>query len=97
MSYRNEAEKRGCYCGVWDDENPPKHLIERGVPRGYCGKCERCGANGHARHFPGPVPYTGAWCDSCYRLIGKTWFLRMPIFWLLLIGVAVYGYFKISA
>lgn len=48
---------RGCYCG--DGETS-------------CGTCERCGAAGHTRHFPGPVPYTGAWCDRCYRIVGWT-------------------------
>ncbi len=36
-----------------------------------CGTCERCGEPGHTRHFPGPVPVTGAWCDACYRLVGR--------------------------
>ena len=36
----------------------------------HCGTCERCGVPGHTRHFPGPVPYTGAWCDRCYRFVG---------------------------
>jgi len=44
---------RGCYCGDGDAS---------------CGTCERCGGAGHTRHFPGPVPYTGAWCDRCYRI-----------------------------
>ncbi len=35
-----------------------------------CGTCERCGLPGHTRHFPGPVPVTGAWCDRCYRIVG---------------------------
>ena len=36
-----------------------------------CGTCERCGEPGHTRHFPGPVPVTGAWCDACYRHVGR--------------------------
>ncbi|WP_444907048.1 hypothetical protein ACJJIR_01370 [Microbulbifer sp. SSSA008] len=96
MSYREKAEKRGCYCDVWDNKEAPKYLIEQGLPEGFCGKCERCGANGHTRHYPGPAPYTGAWCDDCYRLLGKTWFFRLPMFWLVLIGVLIYGFFKIS-
>ena len=35
----------------------------------YCGKCEICGALGHTSHFPGPVPYTGSWCDDCYIIL----------------------------
>lgn len=46
---------RACYCG-------PEAVT--------CGTCERCGAPGHTRHFPGPSPSTGAWCDRCYRLVG---------------------------
>lgn len=49
------AARRGCYCKSGETS---------------CGTCERCGAAGHTRHFPGPVPYTGAWCDRCYRLVG---------------------------
>lgn len=52
---------RGCYC-------KPGEL--------FCGTCERCGAPGHTRHFPGPVPYTGSWCDRCYRVVGLTWALK---------------------
>jgi hypothetical protein len=48
---------RGCYCHEGDTT---------------CGTCERCGAAGHTRHFPGPVPYTGACCDRCYRIVGWT-------------------------
>lgn len=59
--------ERGCYCGIW--EKNPKLLESQGIPRGYCGLCEKCGRPGHARHFPGAVPYTGAWCDFHYRLL----------------------------
>ena len=58
---------RSCYCGLW--QSSPQHLRDQGIPEGYCGICQRCGALGHTRHFPGPVPYTGAWCDACYRTI----------------------------
>jgi len=64
-----ESGSRGCYCRPGDVT---------------CGTCERCGRPGHARHFPGPVPYTGAWCDPCYRLVGlaylaRTWGLALVI------------------
>jgi hypothetical protein len=51
------SEQRNCYC-------KPGEVS--------CGTCERCGAPGHTRHFPGGVPYTGAWCDRCYRIVGLT-------------------------
>jgi hypothetical protein len=28
-----------------------------------------CGKPGHTCHFPGPLPYTGAWCDSHYTIL----------------------------
>jgi hypothetical protein len=48
---------RGCYCGEGETS---------------CGTCDRCGGAGHTRHFPGPVPVTGAWCDRCYRIVEWT-------------------------
>lgn len=42
-----------------------------------CGTCERCGAAGHTRHFPGAVPATGAWCDRCYSVVA--WQHRMKL------------------
>ncbi len=43
-------------------------LRERGIPFGFCGICEFCGDFGHLRHYPGPVPATGSWCDVCYKV-----------------------------
>lgn len=57
--------KRNCYCNLW--EKSPVTLEQQGIPHGYCGICEKCGKPGHLRHFPGPVPYTGGWCDRHYR------------------------------
>lgn len=57
---------RNCYCGQWD----PLELRRQGVPAGFCGLCETCGRAGHARHFPGALAYTGAWCDKHYRRLG---------------------------
>lgn len=51
------SEERNCYCGEGETS---------------CGTCERCGAPGHTRHFPGARPYTGAWCDRCYGIVGWT-------------------------
>ena len=82
------AEARGCYCGLWDTD--PEHFKQSGLSPGYCGQCDRCGAPGHTRHFPGPVPYTGAWCDRCYRIVQWTWLLRSPQGWTTIaVGIGV--------
>jgi hypothetical protein len=85
-----EAEERGCYCGLWVKE--PDFYPSRGIAGGYCGKCVRCRAWGHSRHFPGPVPYTGTWCDRCYRIVGWRYFFLSPagLVRLAIIGVVVY-------
>ncbi len=67
VKFKNRMNERGCYCGIW--EKDPSFYESRGVPRGYCGFCEKCGKPGHTRHFPGAVPYTGCWCDRHYRLV----------------------------
>ena len=59
--------ERGCYCGIWDKN--PAYFESQGVPRGYCGLCQRCKAPGHTRHFPGAAPYTACWCDRHYRIL----------------------------
>lgn len=64
MSWTEEAEKRNCYCGVWDTK--PAAFAAEGYPVGFCGRCEVCREPGHTRHYPGPVPYTGCWCDQHY-------------------------------
>lgn len=68
------AEQRGRYC-------KPGDL--------HCGTCERCGAAGHIRHFPGAVPYTGAWCDRCYRIVGLTYLARTVIPFVILFLLAL--------
>jgi O-acetyl-ADP-ribose deacetylase len=87
---RKVLNARGCYCSLW--EKSPQTLEKQGVPRGYCGICERCGKPGHLRHAPGTAPYTGAWCDRCYRMlaIGHYAFWFMPIT-LFIIWVLVWG------
>jgi hypothetical protein len=70
MPLTDAANKRGCYCGLWDTK--PEVLEQQGVPYGYCGFCEKCGRPGHTRHFPGAVPYTGCWCEYHYRML--LWF-----------------------
>ncbi|MDE2039223.1 MAG: hypothetical protein KGO96_06520 [Elusimicrobia bacterium] len=52
---------KDCYCDLWDKEEGRQLLIKKGVPRGFCGLCERCGAPGHTRHFVG-LPRTGCLC-----------------------------------
>lgn len=51
------VNNQGCYCRPG---------------QAACGRCERCGAAGHTRPFPGPVPYMGAWCDYCYQVVRWT-------------------------
>src|SRR5262245_6050144 len=68
MSATDEPNRRGCYCSLWDTD--PQLLEAQVIPRGYCGLCQTCGKPGHTRHFPGAVPYTGAWCDFHYHLLG---------------------------
>jgi hypothetical protein len=65
---------RNCYCATQATETNP----HRELPPGYCGRCERCGKPGHTQHFPGPIPYTGAWCDRCVRIVALTWPLKTP-------------------
>ncbi len=79
MEYRHMENERGCYCGLW--QTNPATLTEQGVPPGFCGICERCGQPGHTRHFPGPVPVTGSWCDRCYGIVawqGRALRLAIP-------------------
>jgi hypothetical protein len=66
--------ERNCYCPRSGPQ--PEYLQRQGVPEGFCGMCELCGQPGHARHFPGAVPYTGAWCDSCYKRVGNLYLLQ---------------------
>lgn len=76
-----------CYCGLW--QTSPETLRAQGLTPGFCGLCQRCGAPGHTRHFPGPVPYTGAWCDACYRTVGRQALLLRPLPWAILAGLAI--------
>lgn len=48
------ARPRNCYC-------------RDGAT--HCGTCQVCGKPGHAGHFPGPLPYTGSWCDAHYAVL----------------------------
>ena len=62
-----EINSRNCYCdSLW--KNSPEFLKNEGIPFGFCGTCEFCGDFGHTQHYPGPVPYTGGWCDVCYKV-----------------------------
>lgn len=84
------ARIRNCYCGVWD-KNPTTYE-KQGYAPGYCGTCDRCGAAGHTRHFPVPAPYTGAWCDRCYRVLAWTWPFRSVSGWLYILAIAAIAY-----
>jgi len=59
----------GCYC-----QTPhPEYLRKMGVPEGYCGTCDACGEPGHARHYPGPVPVTAAYCHRHYDELARSY------------------------
>ena len=77
------ARERNCYCGLWDKD--PAFCQAQGYAPGHCGVCDRCGVPGHTRHFPGPLPYTGSWCDRCYRIVKWTWPFQSVGGWLLVL------------
>jgi hypothetical protein len=79
----SDSGTKDCYCGLWTTN--PAYLREQGIPEGFCGICQRCNRPGHTRHFPGPVPYTGSWCDTCYRNLASSWPLRSPAAWFMLL------------
>ena len=85
---------RNCYCGSLDRE----YLEKEGVPEGYCGICDVCGEPGHMQHFPGPVPYTGAWCDECLKGVRRGYIIRAIMNSLIMLAVAgaiIYGVVKL--
>lgn len=81
----SKGNPRQCYCASLSAES----RREQNIPDGFCGICERCGAPGHTQHFPGPIPYTGAWCDRCVRIVALTWPLKNPLVWAALAIVAI--------
>ena len=89
--WESAARKRNCYCSIWGI-NPAK-LEKDELPEGFCGICERCGEYGHTRHFPGPIPYTGAWCDKCYRVLKWTWPFRSLSGWGYILAVVMIASF----
>ncbi len=96
MSLLDPVASRGCYCAILK-EKAPELLESRGLPPGFCGICEKCGAPGHICHFPGAVPYTGAWCDRHYRRLVLT-DPRSPIgcvVWLVALLVAATAIFAL--
>ncbi|MBS9782076.1 MAG: hypothetical protein KGV56_06215 [Gammaproteobacteria bacterium] len=60
-------KRNPCYCKAVAREV----LESEGIPAGYCAFCDICNKPGHLQHFPGAVPYTGAWCDSCFIKIKR--------------------------
>ena len=86
--------KKHCYCDVVDARFRKKNDI----PNGYCGICEVCGKPGHTQHFPGAVPYTGAWCDNCLKRVARHHQIKTTIvvliclsIILLMIGGIIFG------
>jgi hypothetical protein len=58
---------RDCYC-------EPGGAGDRGggaAPR-HCATCHECGKPGHLCHYPGPMPFTGNWCDEHYIREART-------------------------
>ncbi len=65
VRYDSKKWPRGrCYCDLWNKS--PNTLASQGVPEGFCGLCNVCGAPGHVLHFPGAAPVTIAWCRKHY-------------------------------
>jgi hypothetical protein len=67
----DSSHGRSCYCPK--DGVHPTYLRRAGIPPGYCGRCLVCHAPGHTCHFPGSLPFTGAWCDAHYAIIADCW------------------------
>ena len=84
-------KKRMCYC----DSLSAEWKAQQGYADGYCGVCERCGKPGHTQHFPGPVPYTGAWCDRCVKIVAYTWVFKNPAVLLVLALLTVFLAFRL--
>jgi hypothetical protein len=76
---------RGCYC----QDQDPGASDDLPRPQTFCGTCQSCGARGHARHFPGAVPYTGAWCDAHYLRLRLIHPLAFPGTLIWLVGLAL--------
>lgn len=90
---------RQCYCNSISREA----LAEQGIAAGFCGICEVCQQPGHTRHYPGAVPYTGAWCDACFAQLGKTaktrkmvGFLFYLLFILLIVATVAYQVYALA-
>jgi len=82
--------KQDCYCDSLNDQ----YLKENSIPKGFCGICEICKKPGHTQHFPGAVPYTGAWCNECLQIVAKNHKIRSVIFmalFLLVISLIIGG------
>jgi len=63
------------------DREPVLRHLANDLEERFCGVCMRCGAPGHIRHFPGPVPVTNSWCDRCYRITALTWPFTSLVGW----------------
>jgi hypothetical protein len=80
---------RGCYCGLW--LTSPETLEAQGVPRDHCGICDRCSSPGHMRHAPGGAPYTGAWCDRCFRIVTIQNYSKWAAFFAVVLAAILMG------
>jgi len=62
--------RRYCYCPKGDEASKRLRALHesQGVPKGFCGKCQVCDEPGHVCHYPGPLPFTGRWCDKHYLI-----------------------------
>ena len=88
------AESRDCYCNLWETDPA---VFEKGLPRGYCGFCEVCGKPGHTRHYPGPRPYTGSWCDEHYAGLSRLPTLFNCVLFALVVGGGLYLVYRVVA
>ncbi|MHC4872818.1 MAG: hypothetical protein ACYTFY_13330 [Planctomycetota bacterium] len=95
MTDQQQTEKY-CYCDEFDDDYRKAH----GIPEGYCGICEVCGAPGHTQHFPGARPYTGAWCDDCLEHVAKNYKVQSAVISIVMLGILAgigYGVYRVVA
>jgi len=59
-------QARYCYCPSEEQTAYKENLAKRNIPPGFCGRCDVCNEPGHLCHYPGPLPFTGCWCDKHY-------------------------------
>ncbi len=87
----DEDIDQSCCCDLW--QTNPQVLERQGLPRRYCGMCA-CGAPGHVRQYPGPVPVSSAWCDDCYSSLPATPLVTKLLY--LFLGLIAVGLLLVS-